>query len=254
MSGRTLAGLVVLASILATHAAALKAAEMVIVTEKDGKKKVIGELVSADGDKVVVKPEDEENVELKWSDIQKVSNGLTQVVAAQRWKALNADKVCPTCHGDRVIACPKCGGTGKDAVAKALCKNCNGTGQAKCTVKSCVNGMCDCPGQCLKLSEGNWEFGQEDLRWRKFTYPGGWASWSERHLGQIIAYEDGKPVNKGVCPQCNGTTKIKCLLCTGSGKIVCPVCLGSKEVAAACAVCQNGKVTCPTCKGTGVKP
>jgi hypothetical protein len=140
---------IILGAFMLCSAASLQAADIVIVTQKDGKTKVIGEIASADGEKIVVKPEGADSVELKWENVQKVSNGLTQQAAAKRWKEQNADKICPTCHGDKVVACQKCGGTGKDPATKAPCKTCNATGEVKCTVKSCVGGKCDCPNSCL---------------------------------------------------------------------------------------------------------
>jgi len=245
--------LAILGSVLILHARFSFAAETIMLTCKDKKKKIVGELVSADGDKIVIKDTDGNNVDVKWADVQKVSNGLTQEKALARWKEENADKVCGTCHGDRVVACPKCGGTGKDATKKVACKTCNATGSIKCTGKGCVNGTADCPNTCLKLSEGKWELGADGIRWRKFVAGNTVASWSERHLGQVIVIENGTPVNKGVCPQCNGTMKIKCLLCIGTGNITCPDCKGEKQVSSACDQCKDGKIPCAACKGTGLK-
>ena len=248
------AAFVVLCTLIGVCSTQCAAAESVIVTLNDGKKQ-IGELVQCDGDKIVVRDADGKDATIPWTDIKRMSNGLTAEKAAARWREQNADKVCPTCHGDKVTACPQCKGSGKGANAKVKCRTCLGTGVAKCTAKGCKDGKVDCPSTCLKLSEGTWEVGEGGLRWRKFTgADGSWATWSERHLGQLIVMEDGKPVNKGQCPTCKGTMKVECTGCKGTGKATCPDCKGDKEVPAPCAACKGGKVVCAACKGTGLKP
>ena len=94
---------------------------------------------------------------------------------------------------------------------------------------------------------------RQGLLWQKFTYAGGWHSWSEQHLGELIKIENGVPVNKGKCPKCGGTSFITCELCKGTGKVICPECKGEKEIFPVCPDCKNGEVECKTCKGTGLK-
>jgi hypothetical protein len=45
----------------------------------------------------------------------------------------------------------------------------------------------------------------------KFSFPGGYNAWSTHHLGEVIAFENGKPVNKGKCPICHGTGRVPVL-------------------------------------------
>ena len=240
--------------LLSSASIKLCAAEMVIVTTADGKKQV-GELAAADADKIVVRDGDGKDTQILWKDVQKVSNGLTREKALAKWKVDNSDKLCKVCHGDRVMACAKCNGTGTDSKVKIACVACTGTGSVKCTQKGCVNGKSDCTGNCLKLSEGEWVPGDGGKRWRKFTNPDGrgWATWSDAHLGQVVEVENGKYVNKGVCQLCKGTTKIDCPLCQTKGFITCPTCKGTKEAFAPCAACKGAKTTgCTECGGTGL--
>src|SRR5262249_35672199 len=148
----------------------------------DGKKEK-GELVEQTLDKVVLRQKvGDNNIDfpIAWTRIQSVSNGLTREVVLKKWKETNKDKLCPQCNGDQKIACAKCNGSGSLMRIMAPCAACQGTGSTPCKAKGCENGKAPCPGGCLRLSEGKWEKGEENLLWRKFSYPGGWMSWSER--------------------------------------------------------------------------
>ncbi len=73
-----------------------------------------------------------------------------------------------------------------------------------------------CPGNCLKPSMPGWHKmnvpGTPDrLVWMVFPYldpagKGGSEYWSNDHMGEVIEYVNGRPVNKGKCPICHGTT------------------------------------------------
>lgn len=68
-----------------------------------------------------------------------------------------------------------------------------------------------CPGNCLKLSMPGWHrMADKDpkLLWMTFPFPKGSNSWSTNHLGEVIVYEKGEPVNKGKCTICKGTGKV----------------------------------------------
>jgi hypothetical protein len=54
--------------------------------------------------------------------------------------------------------------------------------------------------------------------------------WSEHHLGEVIATQDGKPANIGKCKICGGSTKVTCSVCKGTGKVTCPICKGKKSI------------------------
>ncbi|MBX9720480.1 MAG: hypothetical protein K2X81_03705 [Candidatus Obscuribacterales bacterium] len=69
-----------------------------------------------------------------------------------------------------------------------------------------------CPGNCLKITTPGWAHypGMDPkLLWMKFSFRGGFQAWSTHHLGEVIVYDNGKPVNKGKCPICHGTGKIQ---------------------------------------------
>ncbi|MBS1993093.1 MAG: hypothetical protein JSS86_07590 [Cyanobacteria bacterium SZAS LIN-2] len=76
-----------------------------------------------------------------------------------------------------------------------------------------------CPGNCLKPSMPGWRKmtvpGCPDrLVWMVYPYldpagAGGSEYWSNDHMGEVIEYVNGRPVNKGKCPICGGTGKVK---------------------------------------------
>jgi hypothetical protein len=244
--------------LLALAGPALTAEEgaLVILTPAEGKMTVNGELVRADAKKVVLRlmgdqPQEES---FPWEKIKHLSNGLTKEKAIAAIQA-DPEKRCPVCGGKAVVTCQKCGGSGRlTDVPKVKCSTCNGEGLVKCP--DCVDGQAPCPSHCLTLREGKWEKWEGKI-WRKFYYTDNGtqhcASWSSGHAGQVIAYENGKPVNKGTCPTCGGKTTIDCPHCKGTGKVTCPECQGEKVSFPVCPDCQKGLVDCPACKGTGLK-
>lgn len=68
-----------------------------------------------------------------------------------------------------------------------------------------------CPGSCIKASDPRWERHADGSAWLKFPYSGGYNSWSSNHIGEVVVYEHGKPVNKGRCNLCGGTGKVPVL-------------------------------------------
>lgn len=84
------------------------------------------------------------------------------------------------------------------------------------TLDSYMKGIC--PGNCLKPSMPGWRKmsvpGTPDrLVWMVFPYlepagKGGSEYWSNDHMGEVIEYVNGRPVNKGTCPICGGTGKV----------------------------------------------
>jgi hypothetical protein len=127
-----------------------------------------------------------------------------------------------------VVAGP---GPGEEA-----CFACKGEGTVACLVPGCKDGMVDCPGPCLKLSHGAWTHQvvaghpPTDL-WITFTTAnGGTMSWNQNHVGDVIVYQNGNPVDFGKCKVCGGTGKVKCDVCKGTGKVTCPVCGGKKFI------------------------
>jgi len=239
-----------------------RCSEEVTVTYADGKSDK-GELIDQTPDKIILRVKvggNRMDLPLSWSRIQSVSNGLTQETALNKWKEQHAGKLCAECNGDRKIACKRCGGLGVLARALIVCTACKGAGTAPCPAKDCDKGQVPCTEKCLKLSEGQWVKGKEDLLWRRFTYKGGWVEYSQRHLGDIIEMKDGVPTDVGKCPLCHGTMKLACKICSGTGTAPCALCKGAKQIPAPgaekkCPDCKGAKaVQCPTCKGTGLKP
>jgi len=137
------------------------------------------------------------------------------------------------------LGCSKSGDPGKtsgDAASEKtkLCFHCIGTGKVPCP--NGKDGLMACPGPCLKLSQGTWEHMEvaghppSDI-WQKFsTANGGWQAWNQNHVGDVIEYRNGDPVNLGKCKVCAGTGRVKCTLCGGTGLVDCPVCEGKKVV------------------------
>ena len=84
------------------------------------------------------------------------------------------------------------------------------------TLDSYMRGIC--PGNCLKPSMPGWRKmsvpGTPDrLVWMVYPYldpagKGGSEYWSNDHMGEVIEYVNGRPINKGRCPICGGTGKV----------------------------------------------
>ncbi len=238
-------------------APAAKPKPIVTVTKLD-KTTVRGQLTSAEPDQLVLKTIGPagEPVTLRWSQIAKVSNGLTQDDATAQWKAqFTKEQLCPDCDGDRGVACTDCHGTGHDQAKLTDCKDCDGGGLLFCANQTCDDGKIDCPMPCLKLSEGRWVKKADGKRWRTFSARGGTVFWSEGHLGELIETENGMPTNRGPCPTCSGSTKVDCKDCVGMGYKVCPTCHFEGKTGPPCTAteCELGKTPCATCAATGLK-
>jgi hypothetical protein len=255
--------LLVLVFALSTTAITLPtlAGEAIVVTYSDGKQEK-GELIEQNSDRIVIRVtvgSSHVDLPILWTKIRGLSNGITRDSALQKWKDDNRDKLCPECNGGRKIPCKRCYGGGLMARALIACTACKSAGTSQCTAKGCENGKAPCPGNCMKLYEGKWVKGKEDLLWHRFYYKGGWVEWNERHCGDVIELKDNKIVNSGPCPICNRTTRVPCKACEGKGLTNCPLCKGAKEISVPgpekkCPDCNGAKaLVCPTCKGTGLK-
>lgn len=55
-------------------------------------------------------------------------------------------------------------------------------------------------------------------------------SWSQAHCGEVVAYQNGDPVNLGACKVCGGSTRVTCTACKGSGIQHCEICGGKAIV------------------------
>lgn len=233
----------------------------VTVVKVDGTT-VRGQLTASDPDSVTVTPpakagsaDAPEPVVVSWKDVRSVSNGFTQAKALVQWKQAHHDQLCETCHGDRTVLCPTCKGTAHDPAASKDCPTCHGELLVDCKGPRCDHGKVPCPNHCLQLTEGRWITKEDGLKWRTFPLGRGYFSFSEHHLGHMITIDRkaGTVTDTGVCPVCNGVTKVDCPVCHGQGKTPCPTCVARKDAPACPAHCDQGHTKCPTCDGTGLK-
>jgi hypothetical protein len=201
------------------------AVPLVTVLKTDGTR-IRGELTASDPDFVTVTPAAQpghaadapaDPVTVAWKEIRSLSNGLTQAKAFTQWKQAHHDQLCETCHGDRTVLCPTCKGTGHDPASSKDCPTCHGELLVECKGPRCDHGKVPCPNHCLQLTEGRWVTRPDGLKWRSFPLGRGVFSYSEHHLGHIIKI-DRKAMavtDTGVCPVCNGETKVDCPVCHG---------------------------------------
>jgi hypothetical protein len=124
------------------------------------------------------------------------------------------------------------------AADPVICPRCTGTGSQPCKAK-CRDGRVRCPKPCLKKEDAGWRQGKDvgmdpAKLWKLFPSKKkgvqGGQYWSQSHLGELIEYQDGLPVNRGPCPTCAGKTTIACQACTGTGSMPCSLCAGAKSV------------------------
>ena len=130
------------------------------------------------------------------------------------------------------------------------CFQCNGTGKIPCRV--CKNGWAECPGPCLKLSQGVWNHlnlpGQDpNFVWQAFPSDDGKLYiWNQTHVGEVIQTQNGIPVDIGKCPICGGLGRVKCSVCNGTGEVVCNVCKGMKIVLDTASLLNHSAETPPS--------
>jgi len=114
---------------------------------------------------------------------------------------------CVECSGKGVIRCESCSSTGKQ-----YCPRCNGSG-------------------CLNLGSASTK---KDQTWAKTT---------EDTIAILNGVDDPSFYSdRGECPNCRGTGRIKCDRCSGSGTVGCPSCH------------RDGYKICPSCLGKGTIP
>ncbi len=260
MSSRHFAALGIVAIVSVLIAAAPPAQPIVTVIRGDGTT-VRGKLASSNPKSLTVEPvakpkaAPEPAVEIAWSDIKSVSNGLTQKKVIAQWKHDHSGDLCDACHGDGTTPCPTCKGTGRDAAKAKECPACHGEQTVACSTPRCDHGKIPCPRPHLKLEEGTWAAKSDGgLRWRKFpSRGGGYSEVSERHLGQVVEIKDGVPQAPTDCGLCGNKMILDDPKCHGTGKVPCPEC--SKRAASEkCSDCERGRVACKTCQGLGLKP
>src|SRR5262245_36476737 len=101
---------------------------------------VRGQILAVDPDKISLRPApragqggDPIPIDVQWKQIKSVSNGLTYQKVLDEWKLKNIDKLCATCHGNRVARCPVCKGTAHDPNGLPRdCAKCNGVHEVEC--------------------------------------------------------------------------------------------------------------------------
>jgi hypothetical protein len=241
------------------ESAANRPPPLVTLTKTDGST-LRGEVVSSTPENVVFKPArkpneqtDPEQVTLAWSEIKKLSNGLTQQKALETWKNEHREQLCESCRGNRALWCEVCKGTTHSPQSAAECKTCKGELLIDCKTPKCDQGTMPCPSPCLKLTDGSWKTKPDGSKVRTFRGSGGLQEFTEQNVGELIVVSNGNVENKGKCPTCGGRTKVDCPTCLGYGKNPCATCLARKEAPACTNACDHGRSPCQTCKGTGLK-
>ena len=150
------------------------------------------------------------------------------------------------------LACPLLAAeTPQDSVP---CPTCQGT--ATCTAKGCKDGQTPCPATCIKRDSPGWHKRKnngfpEDYLWLEFKLTDGTGRSmfiSDRHMGELVEYEEGRPVVRGTCPTCQATSRVPCATCKGTKN--CTVCTG----AGALRPRQRRSSPSPTLKAVRSKP
>ena len=200
------------------------------------------------------------DVAIPWKDIREY-DGAPVDEAFARFRRENQARLCPACKGGTVVAkCNWCAGTGWTSGEWKPCRTCRGKGHIPCKSPGCKDGHLECPGPCLKLSQGTWIKNYDRKRWRKFPYGDGrYMAFSEDDVGKLVKRVNGVPGLAGPCATCGGTGKVSCGLCNATGKDTCPACNGlkkqpSRRNAKKCPDCKGGVVRCGKCAGTGLLP
>lgn len=82
----------------------------------------------------------------------------------------------------------------------------NTCGATARTLRYYMSGVC--PSPCIKANDPRWHV-INGKRWITIRYSSRIGmNYSEHHIGEIIANENGVPVSKGQCPTCGGTGQI----------------------------------------------
>lgn len=222
---------------------------------------IAGSLVTRDMRRVVVRATVEgrlRDVAILWKDLRRY-NGRPSGEEFKRFRGENIDRLCPDCKGGTVLTkCDLCAGTGWTSDKFEKCPACGETGLVRCRAPGCRGGYLQCPGPCLKRSEGRWVKNWDGKFWRKFGYGNGQVmAFSEDKVGQLMKRIDGIPRLVGPCPVCGGSGGIPCPACTGTGKETCPRCGGAKKIpsqanAKKCPRCDRGIAPCKRCGDTGL--
>jgi hypothetical protein len=115
-----------------------------------------------------------------------------------------------------------------------VCPTCQGQRWLSCGAPACTHGRVPCDGSCLKRDAPGWVHmnvsgHSPDELWMRFDNDDRtWTAWTQAHVGQAIEKVDGRWVNKGVCPKCQGTGAMPCPSC--HGRLACGRCAGVGQV------------------------
>jgi hypothetical protein len=90
----------------------------------------------------------------------------------------------------------------------------------------------------MKLTRGTWihmNVAGHDPKelWQKFpnaSGKGGYQAWTQGHVGEVIAMQNGEAVNIGPCKVCGGAATVECRGCKGQGTQLCDICRGQKFI------------------------
>ncbi|HEU5122843.1 MAG TPA: hypothetical protein VFW05_02130 [Verrucomicrobiae bacterium] len=161
-------------------------------------------------------------------------NGCGKESSSGPVNSANPDSPATTNNITATSAKPATVGPGPD---EKTCFECNGSGLVACEGKGCKSGRTECPGSCIRLTRGTWRHmnvaGHDPSElWITFKTARGSRSWNQNHVGEVIQYQNGEPVNIGRCPICGGATTVVCSACKGSGKQACNICSGKKFIPA----------------------
>ncbi len=256
MLSRIIAGCLIGIALISMLAHAQEHSVAIVIVTHAGKT-IKGELVDADENHLRYKPnpKTDEIASIDWTDIKRVSNGITRQKVIDDIKKLLPDRVCDPCHGDGKLDCSKCHGTGVDPASAMDCDQCKGVSTlGKCP--KCKEGKIPCTERCIKHAsfEGKPK-DAEGKRWMrvKHTKGNGYTNISDAHIGEIYVFNNDGSVNLlGKCAICDGTALIQCTLCKGKATRDCPKCIAGKT-GPACSDCKEGKVECKDCSGVGLK-
>lgn len=81
-------------------------------------------------------------------------------------------------------------------------------GRTAISLRTMISGVC--PAPCLKANDPRWHIGNDGRKWITIRYSTSKPAWdfSEYHVGEYVANENGLPVLKGKCPVCDGTGRV----------------------------------------------
>jgi hypothetical protein len=191
---------------------------------------------------------DGSQVQLAWTEIKSLSNGLTRERVITLWKKDHPSDLCTDCKGTTKAPCQTCKATGRERGSAKDCAKCQGEQTVECKEPKCEQGKIPCPKPCVKPTDPGWYTKPDGKKWKRFRLEGQLREISEGHLGEIPQVSGTIP-----CPSCNKMMKVDCPKCHGTTRAPCDACTAAAKTNP-CPDCQKGQVACKTCGGLGLKP